>query len=307
MLRTRTRRSDWPLAAPQVHIVAGSPETWQRDIMVATLAPGGPLFATHRSGARLHGLDGFVADSAVEVIGDRGRRPETGPDVVVHWSRRLTPRSSTEVDGIPVLNVATTLVTIAGSCPVDLVQRALDDAVRKGASLRWLHQTVQHFHHPGSRRTRLLFEMLAEHEGGRPLPESWFERVTQRLLMAHPQLPPLVRQIPVRRVDGRLAFIDLGVPELRVGIECQSHQHHGTPAQAHRDAVRARLIDAIEDWDLLPVWWRDLDRVEEVAQAFLAKIHRRQRELAGLAAITALDSLTRAALPLSEGHDAVRP
>jgi hypothetical protein len=153
MLRTRTRRGDWPVVAPEVHIVAGSPATWQRDVMIATLAPGGPLFGTHRSGARLHGLDGFVTDPAVEVIGDRGRRPETGPNVVMHWSRRLTPQSTTEVGGIPVLNVATTLVTIAGCCPVDLVQRAFDDAVRKGASLRWLHQTIRHFHHPGSRRT----------------------------------------------------------------------------------------------------------------------------------------------------------
>jgi hypothetical protein len=306
MLRTRLRRGDWPEVAPEVHIVAGSPASWRRELTVATLAPGGPLFASHRSVARLHGLDGFASDPAVEVIGDRGRRPLTGGAVVVHWSRRLTPRCVTEVDGIPALNVATTLVTIAGTCSSALVQQALDEALRQGASPRWLRATFRHFHHPGSRRTRILFEMLAEHEGGAPLPDSWFERMTERLVAVCPDLPPLRRQIPVRRSDGRLALIDLGVPDLRVGIECQSRKHHGTPTKAHRDAVRSRRIDAVEDWDLLPVWWRDLDRGEEVAQAFLAKVARRQRELAGLAAMQALDALAGAGTLTSERSGAAR-
>jgi hypothetical protein len=299
MLRARSRRTAWPEVAPGVHVIAGSPATWRQALSVATLAPGGPVYATNGSAARLHGFDVFGDHNGLEVIGARGRRPRTAPGVHVHWSRRLVAGSVTVVDGIASLNVATTLVMLARTSPVELVEQALDDAVRQGTSLRWLRRTVGHHDHPGSRATARLRELLLEYEGGRPLPESWFERLTERLLATVPDLPELERQIPVRRSDGSIARIDLGVPSLRVGIECQSKKHHGSPARAHRDAVRSRSIDVGADWDLLPVWWRDLDRVDEVRCAFMAKVDRRRRELAGLAALRAMEILGQPIAPSS--------
>src|SRR5437879_5562241 len=55
-------------AAPEVLVGAGSPPTWRQRVMVATLTTGG--WASHRTAAALHGLDGF-SPGLIEVVTDR--------------------------------------------------------------------------------------------------------------------------------------------------------------------------------------------------------------------------------------------
>ena len=49
-------------------------------------------------------------------------------------------------------------------------------------------------------------------------------------------------QVPVRRPDGRLAYLDFAYPHLGLGIEVDGNVAHATPTQRAADNVRANSI-----------------------------------------------------------------
>ena len=65
--------------------------------------------------------------------------------------------------------------------------------------------------------------------------------------------------------DGQrlLAQLDLAIPALRIGIECQSWKWHATPEAQRRDAARKRCLRRL-GWEILDLWWSDLDRIDDV-------------------------------------------
>jgi very-short-patch-repair endonuclease len=74
---------------------------------------------------------------------------------------------------------------------------------------------------------------------------------------------PTVDEHPVYAGDRLLAELDLAIPELRVGIECQSWRWHGTPEAQRRDAARKRALRRL-GWEIADVWWSDLDRIDDI-------------------------------------------
>lgn len=81
---------------------------------------------------------------------------------------------------------------------------------------------------------------------------------------------------------GRLiAELDLAHEERKVGVECQSWQHHGSPS-AHQDDLRRRRRLRQLGWEIVEVWWTDLERTDEVVADVLLTLERaRQRLTAG--------------------------
>ena len=111
-------------------------------------------------------------------------------------------------------------------CPPDRVRQALDDARRRGASLKWLNDTARRLHRPGQRGTGVILALLEEAAVEGRAPDSWFERLVERCL-ACPDLPPLVRQHVVRDERGRfVARIDVAMPSIKLGIEAHSRAFH---------------------------------------------------------------------------------
>src|SRR5687768_8931645 len=62
MVARRVRKGAWLVALPGVYRVAGAPKTWLAQIMAAVLWGGRDAIVTHRSAARLLGLEGFASD-----------------------------------------------------------------------------------------------------------------------------------------------------------------------------------------------------------------------------------------------------
>jgi hypothetical protein len=166
------------------------------------------------------------------------------------------------VDGLPTTSIARTLADLGSVTQSDAVLAALDSARRGGVSTRWLRQTARRLARPGQHGPRLLLELL-ETSGGRTVPESWLERLVERLL-AVPGLPPLVRQHVVRDPRGRfVARVDLALPSIRLAIEAHSRRFHFGDAAGGRDEDRDLRLSAV-GWATLYLGYQHTRRPADV-------------------------------------------
>ena len=238
--------------------------------MAAVLAGGGSQ-ASHRSAACLHRLDGFEEPQPIEVTVARGRYP-ADDQVIVHRWTRLDQRDCTQVDGIPVESVASTLARLGAVVPVSRVEQALDDALRRGCSLQWIKQTAERLHRPGPTGTGDLLRLLRDRARQQSVPDSVFERMTARVLGAT-DLPPPSLQHPVLLHGGRTARIDIAWPEVKWGIECHSRRYHFGAARSEADHDRDHQL-AMAGWQVTYLTWHQLqdpDYVIELARTMHAQ------------------------------------
>ncbi len=251
-LRTDIDKGIWRRAAPGTLVATAAPNTWRQQIAVATVSTGG--VASHRAAARLHRLDGHSAE-VVELTLPRAARLDR-PGWFLHRSSTLDACDVTEVDGIPITNLARTLVDLGAVVGDDLVEQALDDGARRGASSRWISATLDRVHRPGPSGSMALRRVLARPDRAGPLPDSTFERLIERAAV-DAGLPPPLRQFRVTRTDGRLiAVLDAAWPDRRIASEAQSERWHGGPRGAQRDLDRHNRLTAM-GWKLLYATWAD--------------------------------------------------
>jgi hypothetical protein len=274
-IRTLLHRGVVDEVLPGVLRDRGAPTTWEQRVMVATLATAG--VASGRTAAALHRLDGHERGGPIEVLVERGRQ-RVVPLVRVRRCESL-PRhlDVTTVEGIPVTSVARTLCELGTSCTDDEVERALDDALRRGFSDRWIRETLDRLHRPGPAGTGALVRVLASPDRGGVVPDSWRERVTARLL-AHPELAGLVAQHAVRDADGvEVARPDLALVEIRLGIEYHSDQWHFGPRRGRGDRRRDRRAMGA-GWELMYLDSADL-RTPKAALDEVLRVVRTRRAL----------------------------
>lgn len=231
---------------------------WPQPIMAAVLAGGRGAIASHRAAAALHGLDGSEPD--VLELSAVGRQVRLD-GVVAHRVSSLPRSDRYRVFAIPCTGVARTLADLGSVAPVAVVERALDDARRRGTSLTWLRRTAVRLHRPGERGTGILLGLLDAIDA--PPRGSWFERLVEQCISSA-RLPPVERQWTVRDHRGRfVARLDLAMPAIRLGVEAHSRQFHfGAGAEAADERRDLRL--AALGWEVLYVGWHDLDDAERL-------------------------------------------
>ena len=179
-----------------VFAFASSPDSHRQPLMVASLAGA---VISHRSAAWIHGLDGISASrDLVEVCFERGKHRDLRAlgNVVMHtWS--FTSRDDVAVvDGIRVTSIARTLVQLGSVCAIDVVESALDSALRNGASPQWIRSTWKRLRRTGPRGGNVLEAVMYDPSRSGALSESELERVVERVLR-DPALPTPVRQFQV--------------------------------------------------------------------------------------------------------------
>lgn len=253
---------------------AGAPLTWRSKLMAATLAGGGS-HASHRAAACLHQLDGFDEPQPIEVTVTRGRCPARD-DVIVHRWMGPDPHDYVHVDSIATSGVASTLARLGAVVPRSQVEQALDDALRRGYSLRWIEQTAERLHRPGPTGTGVLLRLLRDPGHRQATPDSIFERKTARVLNAA-DLPPPTLQHQVRLPNGQSARIDIAWPSVKWGIECHSRKYHFGPAHTAADHDRDHQL-AMAGWQVTYLTWhqlQDADYVVELARSMLDQRSRR--------------------------------
>lgn len=275
-IRTGIRRGIWRSPAPGILVAVAAAGGWAQDCAIAVLIADG--LASHRAGGRLHRLDGFD-EAPVELTVDRDRRARTAA-AIVHRTGVMDPRDRTTVDGIPVTSLARTLVDLGAVVDDDRVEQALDDALRRGVSMRWIAETLERVDRPGPSGCASLRRVLARPDRTGPIPDSKFERMVERAVVDG-GLPQPDRQIEVRDVDGRvIGRIDAGWPELQLGLEAHSARWHDGARRERADGRRDRRLLAA-GWELVYVTWWDIEHPDEFLAELTQAYRVRERRLAG--------------------------
>jgi hypothetical protein len=263
----------WRQDGPRVVTSRSTPATWHQKVMIATLATRG--VASHSAAARLHGLDGFNRRDEVHITVRYDQRRPIHEDAQIHISRVFDAADQIAIGGIPTVIVPVSLIQIAESSNDDMI-RALEGLMRDGISATWVRQVAARYDRRGNSATRRLLRALDQRVDGR-LPRSWFQTLASRLLAGVGI--QTTDEHPIYEGRRHLADLDLAIPGLLIGIECQSWQWHATPEAQRRDAARKRNLRRL-GWEIVDVWWSDLDRIDDVLATLLVVISdRRPSEL----------------------------
>jgi very-short-patch-repair endonuclease len=251
----RVAAGRWLKPHPGVYRFAGAPYSWEHDVMAAVLAADPGAVASHRTAARLWGLDGFTG-RIVELSVARGRLPQPA-GTILHTSTDLDRSVTTTRFGIPVTSTARTLLDLGAVVDSWRVERAIDCAVgRRLVSLSGLWAELDTLGRRGRRGAGVLRSLLDERGVSGGEPESVLEARMLRLLRTH-DLPRPICQYEVRVGALLLGRVDFAYPDLRLAIEVDGYESHSSLTAFNKD--RARQNDLVEaGWLILRFTWDDL-------------------------------------------------
>jgi very-short-patch-repair endonuclease len=214
-------------------------------------------------------LAGFRPGS-IELSVPRERQRARGH--VVHRPMALTAVDVTKIDAIPVTTVTRTLIDIAGFERAEVVEEALDDALRRGlltlSRLRWrLRETGGR-----GRQGTLLLGTLIDARNSPAVPQSVFEtRLLRVIRRSGLPMPAIQHEVKTQRGT---AILDLAYVQERVAIEADGFRWHSSRQQWDRDRARNNAL-AMLGWTVIHVTWLQLrDRPDEVLEAIRATLGR---------------------------------
>ena len=257
-----------------------TPTTWHQRLLAACLA--GPAVASHRSAAGLWQLP--VPDPRpFEVTALRHRR-RSSSDVIWHESYLLDDRSVTEVEGIPVTTPGRTVVDLAAVLTPDLLQRVLDDVLRRRlASTDSLAHLLERL---GPRRIgAAALRAVLDARAGPAVPESDLETQFE-LLVRSRGLPAPVPQLHVVTPAGRRLRIDFAYPDAMVGIELLGARFHANPERWAADVDRLGVLAAL-GWHMLSFTYEQVTRRPDTVVAALERALARSGSAPGGSPVTA--------------------
>jgi very-short-patch-repair endonuclease len=254
----------WERLYPGVYRLAGVPATWRQALFAACLAWGDGAVVSHRAAASLWGFPGFEPSIELSVP----RRRERAHAHLVHRPGSLAAVDVTTVDAIPVTTPVRTLIDVAGCVEADVLEEALDDALRSRlvtiGRMRW---RLRELGKAGRRGSRLLGELVDARGGVARGPESVLEtRLLRALRAAGLPRPAVQYKVGAYRVD-------FAYPDARVAIEADGFRWHSTRQQWDNDRARRNALTAL-GWTLIHVTWSQLqehpDEVIATIRATLA-------------------------------------
>ena len=267
VIQRRLLSGRWEILAGKSLRLAGAPPSWRSSLLAACLAWGAGAFASHRAAAALWHLAGFEPNLIELTVPIHRKRAAPG---IVHRNSLLAS-DTTIVEAIPVTTPARTLLDIASVVLRDMVEEALDDALRRGlvsmARLRWRLDRS-----PRGRPGVAVLRSLIDARTSDVVPKSVFET---RLLRAinDAGLPHPVRQYPIRDRGRVVGVVDFAYPNAKLAIEADGYRWHSGRARFDRDRVRRNALTAL-GWRIVHITWTDLERAPDAVAASLALLLR---------------------------------
>jgi very-short-patch-repair endonuclease len=252
LLWHRCRQGQWARVEPRVYRVAAAKRCWRQDLMAACLGAGRAAAASHRAAACLWQLDG-MDEEVIELTVPHGSSYRRH---VVHRAP-LAAVDVASVDGIPATTPARTVVDLGAVAADDLLERALESALRRGLSMPRLQWRLESLAGRGRPGVAALRRVLARRPSGAAATESELEsRFLQ--LVREAGLPPPVRQHVVRDGAAVVARVDFAYPERHLAIELDGFGPHAADVNAfHRDRTRQNRL-VLLGWTVLRFTWEDV-------------------------------------------------
>ena len=225
-----------------VYGVAGSPDTWERRLLATCFAAGPSAYASFRAAAAIWDLELFDRDLLEVTVAPARRARVRG--AIVHQSGVWGPGHVATKMGIPITSVARTLCDLTAVVPHWMVERSIDEALRrKMLTLATLERVAAALAGPGRRRCTVMSTALDARRDGIEPGESAPEARVARLLVSA-GLPKPIQQYSVR-VGGRTLRIDLAYPSAMVAIEYDGWDFHSTRTAFDTDRARANELELL--------------------------------------------------------------
>ncbi len=202
-------------------------------------------------------------------------RPTRSGTPLVHRSADLAEFEVVEREGIPCTNPTRTLIDLGAVVVDDILERALEDALRRGLTsvsrLRWRERQLAR---PGRAGPAALRRVLERRPQGAPRTESDLETQFLQCLRAAGVREP-VRQHRLRLTDGTMVRLDDAYPEELLFVELDGWASHGGRTAFRQDRRRQNQV-VLLGWRPLRFTWTDVveepERVAaEVAQALAGR------------------------------------
>jgi very-short-patch-repair endonuclease len=250
--------------------LAGTQASWRQALLAACLFAGGGCRVSHRAGAALWRLAG-VDEGVLEISVPRGRRVRQ-PNLAVHEVVRLPAVDVTSVDAIPVTTPTRTLLDLAAVVSADVVEEALDDALRRGVTtvgrLRW--RAAELGRRPGIGAVRAILEARTNKSA---VPQSVLETRLLRLIK-RARLPAPTCQHKIKDRGRLVAVVDFAYPEAQLAIEADGYRWHSGRARWQHDLARRNQLTA-RGWRVIHVTPRDLEQRPDVVARTIAEAFSR--------------------------------
>lgn len=192
--------------------------------------------------------------------------------------RALLPRDLTRVAGLRVTTALRTAWDLGRLMPRDWALAGMDALAATGHfTTEALTTDVERF-----RRQRGVVQLRDLAPKVDPRAESPAESVLRLRWLDMPSLPSPTPQVRILLPDGREIYrIDLGVEELKFGLEYDGHEHHSSELDRRHDELRRRDLEERFGWHVLAVT-RDnvFGRHRDVEVVLLQGIEEARRRLA---------------------------
>jgi hypothetical protein len=274
----RVVRGGWTRVLPCVYRAASTPESWRQRLRAACLWAGEGAVISHRTAARLLGLEGLPPmrpEEAIELTVPFGRRLKA-PGFVVHQSRKLEPKDRKTIDGIAVTSLARTLVDVSAMLDDRRLSVALDSGLARHRSIDigFLRREHRRLATRGRKVSRALGRLLEARAPGAIHLDSALERRFSALIKGSGLPEPAPHYEVV--CGGRCVEVDFAYPRARLAIEIDGASVHLQRRVWERDAER-RAVLAAAGWRVVPVTSAQLDASEAAVLECIANALRAAR------------------------------
>jgi hypothetical protein len=263
----RVNAGVWQSLAAGVYLLGAAPPTWVQRQLAACFAAGPAALASHRAGSYIWDLDGSN-EGPIELTVPYGQCPV--PDgTILHRTQRVHAIDRRRRKLIPVTSVTRTLFDLGAVVPKILVERALEDALRRGLTDE--AHLVQQFPRLGGRGCRgagVLRAVLLEEADGKPA-RTGFEVVLLDVIRRH-GLPLPVKRYPARDRTGRIvAELDLAYPDRMIGLEADGEKWHVGRSKRTRTYERRNMLTNL-GWQIFGFTWDMVVGTPEAAARTIA-------------------------------------
>lgn len=247
---------------------------WQGRLRAALLAAGDGAVGSHRSAARIHGIQDVPRWRPELTVATRHLPIVHSADV--HRTNVLDPVDRAIVRGFTVTALPRTFLDLGSVLPFDRYLHVVELAkINRQIDLPSLFAVLERIGGPGRRGTRSLRTVLRMQ-----LPDDRVESLLEHRVHGlvvdvcrSKGVEPPELQVAFTCVDGRTVRFDFFWPRRGLVLEANGLRWHGTTRQRERDAARRASIEA-SGLRCHVVTWTDVhDHVAATRSALCRALH----------------------------------